>query len=204
MNHEGYMHRCIQLAALGMGKTSPNPIVGAVLVYDEKIIGEGYHKLYGEPHAEVNAIEDAFKNGYSHLISASTLYVSLEPCSHFGKTPPCTDLIVRYKIPRVVIGCRDPNRNVEGKGAEKLRDAGIEVVTGILEKECKAKNARFFSFHQQKRPYVILKWAQSADGFMASVQGAPRLFISDELVNRLVHKWRSEEDSILIGANTAL
>ena len=201
--HPIYMQRCLELAALGAGHTAPNPMVGAVLVYEDRIIGEGYHQKYGEAHAEVNCIQHAVQNGFSDLISKSTLYVSLEPCAHFGKTPPCADLIIKNKIPKVVIGCRDPFEEVNGKGIEKLKAAGIEVIVGVLEKECKELNKRFFTFHTQHRPYIILKWAQTSDEKIAA-NSSERLFITNENTNRLVHKWRSEEASILIGTNTAL
>lgn len=197
------MQRCLELAIRGAGKVAPNPLVGAVLVYDEKIIGEGWHQQYGGPHAEVNCISNAIENGSGNLISKSTMYVSLEPCAHFGKTPPCADLIIQHNIPKVVIGCRDPFEEVNGKGIEKLKAAGIFVKTGILENECKKVNKRFFTFSIEKRPYVILKWAQTADKKIAADSGE-RLLISNEYTNRLVHQWRSEEAAILVGTNTAL
>ena len=197
------MYRCLELAKLGAGNVAPNPMVGAALVYNDRIIGEGYHQKYGEAHAEPNCIKQAADNGHSDLIPRSTLYVSLEPCAHFGKTPPCADLITRYKIPKVVVGCRDPFKEVNGKGIEKLKDAGIQVELGILEKECKELNKRFFGFHTLHRPYIILKWAQTLNCKMAG-QGSDRLYITNEFTNRVVHKWRSEEASILIGTNTAL
>ena len=200
--HETYMHRCLELAIKGAGHVSPNPMVGAVLVHEGKIIGEGYHQQYGQSHAEVNCI-NAVKEEDKNKIPGSVLYVSLEPCTHFGKTPPCTDLIIAKKIPEVVVGCRDPFREVNGKGIEKLKAAGIQVVYGILERECQQLNRRFFIFHIQHRPYIILKWAETGDGKIAA-DGTRRLFISNEQTNRLVHKWRSEEDAILIGTNTAL
>ncbi len=198
---EVYMNRCLQLAQLGAGRVAPNPMVGALLVHNERIIGEGYHQTYGHAHAEVNCIASV-KNEDKHLISQSTLFVSLEPCSHFGKTPPCTDLIVRNNIKKVVVGCRDPFPEVDGKGVENLKQAGIDVTLGLLESECAALNKRFFSYHQQRRPYVTLKWAQSADGKIAGT--GKRLHISNEYTNRLVHRWRSEEMAILVGTNTAL
>jgi diaminohydroxyphosphoribosylaminopyrimidine deaminase/5-amino-6-(5-phosphoribosylamino)uracil reductase len=213
--HNHFMRRCQQLAKLGAGYVAPNPMVGAVLVNDGKIIGEGWHQKYGEAHAEVNCIASV-KNGNKDLISRSTLYVSLEPCSHFGKTPPCTDLIMKNKIPKVIIGCRDPFIEVDGNGIEKLKAAGVEVEVGILEKECEELNKRFITFHTKKRPYIILKWAQTGDGKIAAPSKPPpkgeayedsersRLLISNEYSNRLVHKWRSEEAAILIGTNTAL
>jgi diaminohydroxyphosphoribosylaminopyrimidine deaminase/5-amino-6-(5-phosphoribosylamino)uracil reductase len=196
------MHRCLQLAKEGAGHVAPNPMVGAVLVHESKIIGEGYHKKYGDPHAEVNCL-NSVKEEEKSLIPQSTLYVSLEPCVHFGKTPPCTDLIIANRIPEVVIGCRDPFSEVNGKGIEKLKAAGVKVIEGVLEKESKQLNKRFFTFHTQHRPYIILKWAETADRKIAA-NGTERLFISNEQTNRLVHKWRSEEASILIGTNTAL
>lgn len=196
------MQRCLQLAELGAGHTAPNPMVGAVLVYKDRIIGEGYHRQYGEAHAEVNCINSVC-NADKQLISRSILFVSLEPCTHFGKTPPCTNLIIENKIPELVIGCRDSFVEVNGKGIEKLEAAGIHVAVGILEKECLALNRRFFTFHNLKRPYIILKWAQSSDGKIAGT-GSSRIFISNEFTNRLVHKWRSEETAILVGTNTAL
>lgn len=198
---EQYMARCIQLAKLGAGNVAPNPMVGAVLVYENKIIGEGYHQKFGEVHAEVNCINSVAEENKS-LIEKSTMYVSLEPCAHHGKTPPCSDLIIREKIKKVIIGCQDIYKEVDGKGIEKLQNAGVEVVTGILENECIKLNKRFFTFHQEKRPYVILKWAQSANGKIGSA--GKRIFISNDYSNRLVHKWRSEEAGILIGTNTAL
>lgn len=197
-----YMERCLQLAQLGIGYVAPNPMVGAVLVHENRIIGEGYHQQYGEAHAEVNCI-DSVSDEDKHLIPFSTLYVSLEPCAHFGKTPPCADLIIKHKIPGVVIGCRDPFKEVNGKGIEKLKAAGVKVEIGILEKECRELNKRFFVFNTQHRPYIILKWAQTGDGKIAG-SGKERLLISNEITNRLVHKWRGEEASVLVGTNTAL
>jgi diaminohydroxyphosphoribosylaminopyrimidine deaminase/5-amino-6-(5-phosphoribosylamino)uracil reductase len=196
------MHRCIELARLGAGNVAPNPQVGAVLVHNGRIIGEGYHQQYGKAHAEVNCINSVKKEDLP-LISASALYVSLEPCAHFGKTPPCSDLIIQKKIPKVIIGCRDPFSEVDGKGIERLQKAGVEVITGVLEQECKELNKRFFYFVTHKRPYIILKWAQTANGKMAN-EGEERLLISNEYTNRLVHQWRSEEAAILVGTNTAL
>ena len=198
------MERCLELAKLGSDTVAPNPMVGAVLVYEDKIIGEGWHKQYGEAHAEVNCI-NSVKEEDKKLIAQSTLYVSLEPCAHFGKTPPCADLIIKNKIPKVVIGCRDPFEEVNGKGIEKLKAAGVEVIlaTGKLEEECRELNRRFFTFHTKQRPYVILKWAQTANGKIAAGNGE-RLLISNEYSNRLVHKWRSDEAAILVGTNTAL
>ena len=195
------MSRCLQLAKLGAGNVAPNPMVGSVLVYEDKIIGEGFHKKYGEAHAEVNCINSVSDENKS-FIEKSTMYVSLEPCSHFGKTPPCSNLIIKEKIKKVVIGCRDIFEKVDGKGIERLRNAGVEVVTGVLENESKDLNKRFFTFHRQKRPYIILKWAQSANGKIG--YDNERVFISNNYSNRLVHKWRSEEAAILVGKNTVL
>ena len=196
------MFRCIDLAEKGSGYVAPNPMVGAVLVYEERIIGEGWHELFGGPHAEVNCINSVTETDKPY-ISQSTLYVSLEPCVHFGKTPPCTDLIISQKIPRVVIGSFDPFPEVNGKGIAKLREAGVEVITGVEEEECEKLNKRFFTFHRKNRPYIILKWAQSSNRKMAS-DHQERLMITNDLSNRLVHKWRSEEAAIMVGTNTAL
>jgi diaminohydroxyphosphoribosylaminopyrimidine deaminase / 5-amino-6-(5-phosphoribosylamino)uracil reductase len=204
MKHETYMQRCIELAQNGAGNVSPNPMVGAVVVYDDKIIGEGYHQLYGEAHAEVNAIK-AVKD--KSLLSEATIYVSLEPCAHFGKTPPCSDLIIESKIPNVIIGCSDPFAKVAGKGIEKLKNASVNVIVGILEKECLELNKRFFTFHQKQRPYIILKWAQSQDGFIDKkrTDACPTInWITHPSTKQLTHKWRSEENAILIGKNTAI
>ena len=196
------MQRCLDLALLGAGNVAPNPMVGAVLVHDGKIIGEGYHQQYGHPHAEVNCLNSVLPEQEA-LISKSTLYVSLEPCVHFGITPPCSDLIIKKNIPELVIGCRDSYDEVNGKGIEKLRAAGIKVTTNVMEKESLDINRRFFTFHQYQRPYVILKWAETRDGKISS-GGKERIFISNEYSNRLVHKWRTEEAAIMVGTNTAL
>lgn len=196
------MQRCLQLAELGAGHVAPNPMVGAVLVHGNRIIGEGYHEIYGAAHAEVNCINSVGQEDQK-LISESTLYVSLEPCSHFGKTPPCADLIIKRKIPRVVIACRDPFPGVNGKGIEKLQKHGVEVIRDVLLEEGNELNKRFFTFHKLHRPYIVLKWAQTGDGKIAN-EDYSRIYISNEFSNRLVHKWRSEEASILVGANTAL
>lgn len=199
---EVFMHRCLEVAKLGTGTVAPNPMVGAVLVHNERIIGEGYHQQYGQAHAEVNCINNVSESD-RHFITGSVLYVSLEPCAHFGKTPPCTDLIIQNKIPKIVIGIRDPFTEVNGKGIEKLKAAGVEVVIDVLKDKCLELNKRFFTFHTKYRPYIILKWAQTANGKIGS--GAPeRLMISNSYTNRLVHKWRSEEAAILVGTNTAL
>ena len=197
-----YMHRCIELARLGIGLVAPNPMVGAVLVCRGKIIGEGYHQYYAEAHAEINCL-NAVSQEDSTLISEATLYVSLEPCAHFGKTPPCADAIISRKIPRVVVGCRDPYPEVNGRGIERLRAAGVEVEEGVMEDECKELNKRFFTFVKSHRPYIILKWAQGSDGMVSSADGK-RIQISSECTNRLVHKWRAEESAILVGTKTAL
>ena len=203
--HNKYMQRCLDLAANGLGTTYPNPLVGSVIVANQRIIGEGWHKKSGESHAEVLAI-----NSVSRVfeLEQSTLYVNLEPCSHHGKTPPCVDLILKHKIPNVVIGSADPNPLVAGNGIQKLFDAGVNVTVGVLERECKILNRRFFTFQQKKRPYIILKWAQSADGFIAPFtrdnQIKKPVWISNARSQQLVHKWRTEEQSILIGTNTAI
>ena len=197
---EQYMMRCLQLAQLGAGKVAPNPMVGAVLVYENKIIGEGYHQQYGGPHAEVNCI-NSVKEENRKLIALSVLYVSLEPCSHFGKTPPCSDLIIKNKIPKVIIGCQDIYKEVSGSGILQLQNAGVDVVTGVLKDECIKLNKRFFTFHQKCRPYIILKWAQSVNGIIGDK--TKRILITNEYTNRVVHKWRSEESAILVGTNTA-
>lgn len=203
--HEPFMKRCIELAALGMGAVSPNPAVGAVIVHEGRIIGEGYHGKYGESHAEVNAIRHVFENreDAENLLKGSAMYVSMEPCAHFGKTPPCADLIIRNSIPRVIVGCRDPFTNVNGKGIEKLRDAGIEVIEGVLAEQCISLNKRFFTRIRKQRPYIILKWAQTADKFFAPADGNQR-WITSALSKQVVHQWRSIEDAVLVGKNTAL
>jgi diaminohydroxyphosphoribosylaminopyrimidine deaminase/5-amino-6-(5-phosphoribosylamino)uracil reductase len=199
---EVFMRRCLKLAELGAGYTSPNPLVGAVLVHEGRIIGEGYHQKYGGPHAEVNCISSV-KETDRALIPHSRLYVSLEPCDHYGKTPPCTDLILREKIPHVLIGCRDPFSKVDGKGIEKLTAHGLQVDYPVLYNESKEMNRRFINFHEKKRPYIILKWAQSVN-HKVSGAGGKRVMISNEYSNRLIHKWRSEEAGIMVGTNTAL
>ena len=200
---EKYIKRCIELAKNGLGTTYPNPLVGCVIVFGNKIIGEGWHIKSGESHAEVIAIESV-KN--KELLSSSTLYVSLEPCSHFGKTPPCADLILKYNIPNVVIGTIDPNSKVAGKGIQKLIDAEVNVTVGILEKECNELNKRFFTFHKKNRPYIILKWAESSDRFISPKNKSEQkpVWISNEYSRQLVHKWRSEEQAILVGTQTIL
>jgi len=200
--HEHYMSRCFQLAERGRGNVSPNPMVGAVLVYNDSIIGEGYHKQYGSFHAEVNCIHSVKKENHD-LIKDSTLYVSLEPCNHHGKTPPCTDFILQNNIQRVVVACKDSCEKVNGAGLQKLQQAGVHVIMGVLEKEAIALNERFFTFHTQRRPYIILKWAQTSNQ-MISGNHKERLHITNELTNKLVHRWRSEECAILVGTHTVL
>ena len=192
-----YMSRCLQLARSGSGSVSPNPMVGAVLVADGRIIGEGYHKKAGSPHAEVEAIRAVSDE---RLLTAATLYVNLEPCSHYGKTPPCTSLILEKKIPRVVVGTKDPFDRVNGSGIMQLRENGVEVTCGILEEECRNLNRRFITFHLKKRPYITLKWAQTADGFIGSKD--KRINISNSLSGIYSHKLRHSEDAILVGAGT--
>ena len=196
------MKRCLQLAQLGAGSVMPNPMVGAVLVHNNVVIGEGYHQQYGHAHAEVNCINNV-KEADRHLINQSTLYVCLEPCNHFGKTPPCADLIIKHQIPEVVIACTDPFKKVNGSGIKKLQAAGIKVIEGILKEEAAELNKRFFAFHKKQRPYIILKWAQSSNLKIAN-ENFEAIKISNEITNRLVHKWRSEEAAILVGTNTAL
>ncbi len=196
---EKYMLRALELAELGRGTVSPNPLVGCVIVHEDKIIGEGYHKTYGEAHAEVNAV-NAVEN--PELFSNSTAYVTLEPCSHFGKTPPCANMLVEKGIKRVVIATVDSNPLVGGKGIAILEDGGTEVTTGVLEQEARNQNRRFFTQIEKKRPYVILKWAQTSDGFIAREDYSSK-WISGSQSRQLVHRWRSEEDSILVGKNTA-
>lgn len=200
--HILYMERCLELARLGLGRVQPNPMVGAVIVHDGRIIGEGYHHRYGEAHAEVNALAAVKEPA---LLKDSTLYVNLEPCSHFGKTPPCADAIIHHGIPRVVVGTVDCHDKVNGNGIAKLRAAGVDVTVGVCEQECRELNRRFFTYHALKRPYVILKWAQTADGFMDvdRSDGQPHNYwITNPALRVLVHKWRSEEDAILVGYNT--
>lgn len=203
MDDHYYLNRCIELAVKGIGNTAPNPLVGSVIVYNDSIIGEGYHERYGGPHAEVNAINQvANKN----LLTQSTLYVNLEPCSHYGKTPPCANLIIDSGIPRVVIGSKDPFPEVSGKGIALLKSAGIEVIVGVMEKECIELNKRFYQFYINNKPYIILKWAQTQDGFIAKLEqdvGKP-LKITNTKTNELVHQWRSEEQAIMVGKYTIL
>lgn len=203
--HNLYMRRCLQLAANGLGLVYPNPMVGSVIVYKGRIIGEGWHHKAGEAHAEVNAIHSVKEK---ELLSKATLYVNLEPCSHYGKTPPCADLIIENRIKKVVIGSIDTHHRVGGKGVKRLKEHGIEVIHSIMERECRELNKRFFTFHEKNRPYVILKWAQSKDGYIFPDQtkaesGAP-FWISNKYSLQRVHQLRSEEASILVGKNTVL
>ncbi len=199
---EFYMQRCLDLACLGLGKTYPNPMVGAVIVHQDKIIGEGWHKCAGEAHAEVNAVLSVKDKS---LLNDSTIYVNLEPCSHYGKTPPCAKLIIDYDIPNVVVGCVDPFSEVSGSGIKMMTDAGLNVKVGVLQNECIASHKRFFTFHQKLRPYIILKWAESKDGFIAPLHQEKRkpYWISSSDSKKLVHQWRTEEQAILVGTNTA-
>lgn len=200
--HDQFMLRCFDLALKGLGSAAPNPLVGCVIVSDNKIIGEGYHREFGKAHAEVNAIESVPDK---NLLQHSTLYVNLEPCSHHGKTPPCADLIITNKIPHVVIGCADSFEEVNGRGIEKLKVSGVKVETGVLESESRTLNKRFFTLHQKQRPYVILKWAQTEDGFISHKSPDDKnQWISNEQSQLLVHKWRSEEQAIMVGANTVI
>lgn len=194
------MKRCIELAKLGEENVSPNPMVGAVLVYNNQIIGEGFHRNFGEAHAEVNAINSVTNK---ELIAESILYVNLEPCSHFGKTPPCTTIILEKKIKKVVIGCRDTFSLVNGKGIETLRNSKVDVIEGVLLEECEQLNKVFFNFHKKRRPFITLKWAESKDGFIGK-NGKPNLKISNDLSNILTHKLRSKNMAIVVGTNTAL
>jgi len=197
------MQRCLELAVKGLGSVAPNPMVGCVIVHNNVIIGEGYHQKYGEAHAEVNAIASVVNKS---LLAESTVYVNLEPCSHYGKTPPCSDLLIAHKVKRVVVACLDTNPLVAGKGIEKLRNAGIEVFTGVLEKEARELNKRFFTYHEKRRPYIILKWAQTKDGFISKLPPFIREenWITNNESKKLVHTWRAQEQAILVGTTTAL
>lgn len=198
------MRRCLELASLGSGYVAPNPLVGCVIVWNNLVIGEGYHKRFGGYHAEVNAFDEVEQK---NLLIESTVYVSLEPCSHYGKTPPCVDLLIANNVKRVVVGCRDSNPVVSGKGIDRLKRAGIEVIEGILEEECRQLNKRFFTFHERRRPYIVLKWAQTLDGYIDRARDEDKIginWVSSELTKTLVHKWRSEEQSILVGRNTII
>ena len=199
--HETYIQRCIDIAKNGLGNTAPNPMVGCVIVHEGKIISEGYTSAYGGNHAEVNAINAAADKA---LLREASLYVTLEPCSHYGKTPPCSDLIVKFGIPNVIIGCVDDNEEVAGKGIAKLRQSGCNVTIGVLETECKQHHKRFFAFHNKKRPYIILKWAETSNGFIAPLAKDKKepVWITNEFSRQLVHKWRSEEQAILVGTTT--
>ena len=201
-----YMKRALQLAKNGLGSSAPNPMVGAVIVYENRIIGEGYTSAYGGSHAEVNAINSVKDKG---LLSKAILYVTLEPCSHHGKTPPCVDLIVKYKIPKVFICVLDPHVKVAGKGIKRLKEAGCKVTVGVLTKECEAHHKRFLTFHKKQRPYIVLKWAETRDGFIAPEKNkrspdAQPYWISNTYSRLLVHKWRSQEQAVLVGTNTVL
>lgn len=200
---EQMMHRCLQLAALGKGNVAPNPMVGAVIVHEGKIIGEGYHQQFGEPHAEVNAVNSVER---AEILSESTIYVSLEPCSHFGKTPPCADLLVEKDFKRVVVGTLDAHAKVYKKGIKRLKDHGIDVTVGVCEKECLELNHAFFTFHEKKRPYILLKWAQTKNGLIDNSEGKEGqiTWISAPETQVKVHQWRSEFQSILVGKNTVL
>ena len=197
--HEHFIEKCITLARKGILNVSPNPMVGCIIVYNDEIIGEGYHQEYGKSHAEVNAIETVKDKS---LLSKSTLYVNLEPCCHHGKTPPCTDLIIRHNFSKVVIGCIDPFSEVSGRGIKKLEDNSIKVVHGVLEEKCKDLNRRFFYFHKYKRPYIILKWAKSKDNYIAPINQEKPLWMTSKESKTLVHNWRAEEDAILVGRKT--
>ncbi|NQX81959.1 MAG: bifunctional diaminohydroxyphosphoribosylaminopyrimidine deaminase/5-amino-6-(5-phosphoribosylamino)uracil reductase RibD [Flavobacteriaceae bacterium] len=204
--HEKYIRRCLKLAKNGLGLTYPNPLVGSVIIdQNNNIIGEGWHKKAGEPHAEVNAI-NSVKN--KELLAKSTIYINLEPCSHFGKTPPCADLIIKHQIPNVVIGCIDSFSKVSGSGIAKLEKAGCKVTVGVLEKECLSINKRFFTFHNKKRPYIILKWAQTKDLFIDKTRTNSNkhqpVTISNTYSRQLTHKWRTQEQAILVGTNTVI
>ena len=203
--HEKYMQRCLELAGKGLGRTGTNPLVGCVIVKNDRIIGEGFHRQFGGPHAEVVAINSVKEKSF---LAESTLYVNLEPCSHYGKTPPCSVLIKNMQIPRVVIGSLDPNPKVAGKGIEILKAGGVNVITDILESEASCLNKRFFTLINKKRPYIILKWAESHDGFLDKIRTAEAElkpnWITNETARMLVHKWRSEEAAIMVGVNTVL
>ena len=199
--HEYFIHRCINLARKGALDVSPNPMVGCVIVNDGEIIGEGYHKEFGKNHAEVNAINSVKDKS---ALRNSILYVNLEPCCHHGKTPPCTDLIIKYNIQKVVIGCKDTFSKVSGKGIKKLKDNSVDVIYGVLEKDCVELNKRFFCYHIKKRPYIILKWAKSKDNFIAPINQEKPFWMTSEKSKKLVHSWRAEEDAILVGRKTVV
>lgn len=201
--HEKYMKRCLELAKSGLGKTLSNPLVGCVITYENRIIGEGYHRKFGEAHAEVNAI-NSVKN--KALLTKSTLYVNLEPCSHYGKTPPCADLIIKHNIPQVIIGCIDIFSKVAGRGVRKLKNNACNVTVGMLENECVELNKRFFTYHKKKRPYIILKWAETIDGYIdierSKDSPVEPHWITDKQARTLVHKWRADEMAIMVGTQT--
>lgn len=202
-NDDIYMQRCLELAQQGRGKVAPNPMVGSVVVYEGKIIGEGFHRKWGDAHAEVNAIAAVSDK---NLLHEATLYVNLEPCAHHGKTPPCSDLIIQKRIKRVVVGCVDTFSEVAGKGIARMRKAGIEVEVGVLEMESRELNRRFFTFHEKKRPHIILKWAETQDGFIDAIRSEDNphaAWITNEVSRSLVHKWRTEEDAFMVGSRTA-
>lgn len=206
MVHEDYMRRCLELAELGINDVSPNPMVGCVIVSEGKIIGEGFHKKIGTAHAEVNAVNDVIERYGERapaMLKSATVYVSLEPCAHFGKTPPCADLLIRHEVKEVIIGNADPFPAVNGKGIEKLKAAGIRVQQGVLEEECRVLNKRFFTRVEKQRPYIILKWAQTANGYFTPLINKKQ-WISNPLSKKLVHKWRAEEDAILVGKKTVM
>ena len=195
------MEKCIDLAKKGIQDVSPNPMVGSIIVYNNEIIGQGYHEKYGSNHAEVNAINSVQDKS---LLEKSTLYVNLEPCCHQGKTPPCTDLIIENKIPKVVIGCKDSYSKVSGNGIKKLRNNLIEVIDCVLDDKCRELNRRFFCYHEKKRPYIILKWAKSKDNFIAPINQEKPFWMTSEKSKKLVHSWRAEEDAILVGRKTVV
>ena len=206
MTDEIFMHRCLELAENGIGSVSPNPMVGCVIVKNDKIIGEGFHAKIGQAHAEVNAVQDVIKRygeQATGLLEGATVYVSLEPCAHFGKTPPCADLLIRHGVKKVVIGNHDPFPDVNGKGIEKLKNAGIEITVGVLEQQCSELNRRFFTRVTKQRPYIVLKWAQTANGYFAPLNPSKK-WISSALSKKIVHKWRTEEDALLVGKQTVI
>jgi len=199
--HEYFIEKCISLARKGILNVSPNPMVGCVIVNDGEIVGEGYHKEYGKNHAEVNAINSVKDKS---VLKNSILYVNLEPCCHHGKTPPCTDIIIKYNIPKVVIGCIDTFTKVSGQGIKKLKNNSVEVIYGVLEKDCIELNKRFFCYHIKKRPYIILKWAKSKDNFIAPINQEKSFWMTSDESKKLVHSWRAEEDAILVGRKTVV
>ena len=204
--HEVYMRRCLELAQLGMGSVSPNPMVGALLVHDGNIIAESYHQRYGGPHAEVGVVEEVrqmYGDTAETIFRNATMYVSLEPCAHYGKTPPCAKLLAEHQVGEVVVACRDPFEQVNGQGIALMEAAGIRVTEGVLAEESRWLNRRFITRIRQQRPYVILKWAQTADGYMAPADGSQHWITGPE-AKQLVHRWRSEEDAVLVGTQTAL